>query len=366
MHGTTVARYHGSNDYGEEEGSMPELIWDGKYDEHGRRKGPLRVALPFQTVETVNESSQQRQRSLDLFSSGRDPEWRNRLIWGDKKYVLPSLLSEFAGKVDLIYIDPPFATGQNFSIEVSLDGQEFVKEPSMIELLAYRDTWSKGYDSYLAWFHEAAAFLRDLLSDRGSLYVHVDYHVSPMLRLILDPLFGEGNLINEIAWYYKTGGMPEHLGFGRKHDTILFYAKQATTAIWHAQKEKSYLMHKYGFSNVEILTDDRGSYTMVNCRDVFDIPALRGNQPERVNFPTQKPEALLERIVNASSQGESIVLDCFCGSGTSAVVAEKLGRRWIAADLGRFAINTTRKRLLSIPNVKPFVVQNLGKYERQA
>src|SRR5690348_10065302 len=125
---------------------MPELVWDGKYDKEGRRVAPLRVALPFQTVETVNESAQQRQKSLDLFTAGRDSEWRNRLIWGDKKYVLPALLNELAGQVNLIYIDPPFFTGDDFSFEVTIEGEEFTKEPSAIEHKAYRDTWGVSPD----------------------------------------------------------------------------------------------------------------------------------------------------------------------------------------------------------------------------
>ena len=122
---------------------MAELIWDGKYDEHGNKRAPVRIELPFQTVETVNESVQERQRTLELSSSGNDPEWRNRLIWGDKKYVLPSLLPEFAGKVDLIYIDPPFDTGADFSFISNVPelGRNVQKEPSLLEQKAYRDTW---------------------------------------------------------------------------------------------------------------------------------------------------------------------------------------------------------------------------------
>jgi adenine specific DNA methylase Mod len=145
---------------------MPELNWEGKYDATGRRVPPLRLALPFQTVETVNESVQERQRSLDFFAGSRSPEWRNRLIWGDKKYVLPALRDEFAGTVDLIYIDPPFATGQDFSRSVTIDDEEFVKEPSMIEVKAYRDTWGRGIDSYLEWFATMAAFFVELLSEK--------------------------------------------------------------------------------------------------------------------------------------------------------------------------------------------------------
>src|SRR5438128_7597346 len=140
---------------------MTELTWDGKC-KNGKKQGPVKIALPFQTIETVNESVQERQRSLELFSAGREPEWRNRLIWGDKKYVLPSLVREFAGKVDLIYIDPPFDTGANFSYTAVIPdnpqapGDEptaFVKEPSILEQRAYRDTWGRGLDSYLEWFY---------------------------------------------------------------------------------------------------------------------------------------------------------------------------------------------------------------------
>lgn len=151
---------------------MTELIWDGKYVD-GKKQSPVRVALPFQTIETVNESSADRQRSLELFSSGLETEWRNRLIWGDKKYVLPSLLPEFAGKIDLIYIDPPFDTGADFSFTTTIPGSEeqFTKEPSILEQKAYRDTWGRGLDSYLQWFHETALLLDNLLSSDGSLYV---------------------------------------------------------------------------------------------------------------------------------------------------------------------------------------------------
>jgi adenine specific DNA methylase Mod len=154
---------------------MTELIWDGKYKD-GKKQGPVRIALPFQTIETVNESAQERQRSLELFSAGREPEWRNRLIWGDKKYVLPSLLPEFEGKVNLIYVDPPFDTGADFSYEAMIpdhpetdedESVSFLKQPSILEQKAYRDTWGRGLDSYLQWFYESLVFLRELLSEDG-------------------------------------------------------------------------------------------------------------------------------------------------------------------------------------------------------
>ncbi len=171
---------------------MPtELIWDGKYNADGTKKSPLRVELPFQTVETVNESAQERARQLDLFSIGQpSTEWRNRLIWGDKKYVLPSLLPEFAGKVDLIYIDPPFATGSDFSFQVEIDGESFIKEPSVIEQKAYRDTWGRGIDGYVTWLYETVIILRNLLSEKGSIYLHLDAKVNSYARMLLDEVFG--------------------------------------------------------------------------------------------------------------------------------------------------------------------------------
>jgi adenine-specific DNA-methyltransferase len=160
-----------------------ELIWDGKYDANGRRVAPLRVALPFQTVETVNESAQDRQKGFQFGAGFREEAWRNRLIWGDKKYVLPSLLPEFAGKVNLIYIDPPFDTGADFSFTATVpeepdgnngDGFTFTKEPSIIEHKAYRDTSGRGIESYLQWFYEASIMLHELLHENGSIYVHLE------------------------------------------------------------------------------------------------------------------------------------------------------------------------------------------------
>jgi adenine-specific DNA-methyltransferase len=201
---------------------VTELIWDGKYDKDGRRVAPLRVALPFQTVETVNESAQERQRSLDLFGAGRDPEWRNRLIWGDKKYVLPALLEEFAGRVDLVYIDPPFDTGADFSFHLQVDGSDFTKEPSVVEQKAYRDTWGRGLESYLQWFYEGAVTLRDLLSTRGSIYVHLDWHIAHYVKVVLDEIFGIETFKNEIVWR-RAHTHNDPGGYGRVHDTILYY-----------------------------------------------------------------------------------------------------------------------------------------------
>jgi adenine specific DNA methylase Mod len=209
---------------------MTELIWEGKYVD-GKRQSPVRVALPFQTIETVNESAADRKRTLELFSSGRETEWRNRLIWGDKKYVLPSLLPEFAGKVSLIYIDPPFDTGADFSFRATIpsrtDGEEgsFVKEPSIIEQKAYRDTWGRGLDSYLEWFHETALFLYDLLAVNGSVYVHLDWHVGHYAKAVLDEVFARDNFRSEIVWQKIRSSKAQSQRFGNVHDALLFYSK---------------------------------------------------------------------------------------------------------------------------------------------
>ncbi len=214
---------------------MTELLWDGKHKD-GKKQGPVRIPLPFQTIETVNESAQERQKSLQLFSAGREPEWRNRLIWGDKKYVLPSLLPEFAGKVKLIYIDPPFDTGANFSFTAVIPNQRetpdeestaFTKEPSIIEQKAYRDIWGRGLDSYLRWFHETVVMLRELLADGGSIYIHLDWHVGHYAKAVIDEVFGNDYFRSEIVWK-RTTSHSDATAYGSVHDTIFFYAAPGT------------------------------------------------------------------------------------------------------------------------------------------
>lgn len=417
-----------------------ELIWEGKYDANGRRVAPLRVQLPFQTVEMVNESAQERQKALSLFESPGAylaKEWRNRLIWGDKKYVLPALLAEFAGKVNLIYIDPPFDTGADFSFTATVpddpdasadDSFAFTKEPSIIEQKAYRDTWGRGLESYLQWFYETIVLLHELLHETGSIYVHLDYHVGHYAKLALDEVFGIDNFQSEIVWKRSSAHSDTKQGmtqYGRVVDTILFYTKSSTWT-WNQQHQAydaQYVEAKYSYSDpdgrrfksTDLTAAKPGgdteyewkgkrppkgrywAYSKANMQKMeaegrlhytttgfprlkhyldemagvplqnfwLDIPPINSQAIERVGYPTQKPEALLQRVINVSSNETDLVLDIFGGSGTTAAVAEKLRRRWITCDLGRFAINTTRKRLLSVPEVRPFVVQNLGKYERQ-
>jgi DNA modification methylase len=417
---------------------MPELIWDGKFDAAGRKVAPPRMVLPFQTVETVNESAQERQRTLDFFASEQRAEWRNRLIWGDKKYVLPSLLAELSGAVDLIYIDPPFATGADFSLPIKLEASSFTKEPSVIEQKAYRDTWGVSnedrrrgvtpYDRYVRWIYDTVTVLRDLLTEQGSIYVHIGPNVNHLVRSCLDEIFGVANFRAEIIWkrtsaHSDVGQGARHLG--RIHDSILLYTA-SDQFVWHqphAEHGEKYVASHYpyveeGTGRRYGLWDVTGPggaakgnphyeifgitkywrYSQANMakkiadgrviqpspgaipREIkyldesrgtaigsiwTDINPINSQAIEDSGYPTQKPEALLERILEMSSDPTQLVLDCFCGSGTTGVVAEKLGRRWVMCDLSRFGVHTARKRLLSIADVRPFVVQNLGKYERQ-
>jgi adenine-specific DNA-methyltransferase len=366
------------------------------------------MALPFQTVETVNESAQDRQRGFQFGATFREEAWRNRLIWGDKKYVLPSLLPEFAGEVNLIYIDPPFDTGADFSFTATVpddpetDGDDsftFTKEPSIIEHKAYRDTWGRGLDSYLQWFYETALLLHELLHENGCLYVHLDSHVVHHVKTILDEVFGSDHFRNEIIWK-RASTVKGNFGQGSKlwspnTENVLFYTKgdeytfrpvfvpytdkyietffryrepdgrryRLISMIGPGGEAKGNPIYevmgvkrpwRYSKDKMKKLIEDRlvvqTSPSSVPQRKQYledgkgvavqtlwdDIEALSPSATERVGYATQKPEALLERILNASSNETDLVLDCFVGSGTTAAVAEKLGRRWIACDLGRF------------------------------
>jgi adenine specific DNA methylase Mod len=368
---------------------MTELIWDGKYKD-GKKVTPVRIALPFQTIETINESAQQRQKTLDFFAAepqaDYNKDWRNRLIWGDKKYVLPSLLPEFAGKVNLIYIDPPFNVGADFSFTATIadnpeteedETAKFIKQPSIIEQKAYRDTWGKGLDSYMQWFHESALLLKDLLAQDGSIFIHLDWHIGHYAKTILDEVFGYENFINEITWWYKNKfqfSFSKHLP--TETESIYWYSKSKEYTINHQKipnpnpRKQNKVTWDAVAKKMVTVKDEKGKVVYYDSTEkmvgtMWEIPRVNSVANERLNYETQKPEQLLERIIKLGSDEDNLILDCFCGSGTTAAVAEKLNRKWITCDLGRFAIHTTRKRLLGIDGVKPFIVQNLGKYERQ-
>ena len=288
----------------------------------------------------------------------------NLLLHGDNKEVLPALLiGGFRGKVDLVYIDPPFDSGADYVRKVQLRGREEKlsgEEKSFLEQTQYEDMWAAdGY--YLQFMYERLILLRELLSDQGSIYLHCDWHKNHHLRCLMDEVFGEWNFVNEIVWNYVSGGIGNRK-FAQKHDVIYMFSK-GDNYIFNIQKERT--TKEYSADKIE--TDEKGefvwyirpgtnskvpdgvkSYLDKHVQDVWQIPIVNPQAKERCDYPTQKPEALLERIIKASSNKNSIVLDCFCGSGTTAAVAEKLGRRWIVADMNKGAIQTTMQRLNKI------------------
>ena len=384
-----------------------ELIWDGKNSEVAN------VVLPFQYIEQVDEPRQESNQQMGLFAlndMGRQASgWSNKLIWGDNKLVLSSLKNgalrkeiEDNGGIKLIYIDPPFDVGADFSFDIEIDNEDVTKKPSIIEEIAYRDTWGKGANSFLSMIYERLRLMKDLLADDGSIYVHCDWRVNSSLRLILDEIFGKENYRNEVIWCYDKWVAPSK-DFQKNHDNILKYSKSDTfisntlreiddkrqitldrgyTTNLLKNGERQLIVYK-GQENKpniqELIKSDKFVRVLYKepdgnpIKDYWVMNILHPKAVERIGYPTQKPEALLERIIKASSNKNDIVADFFCGSGTTLAVAEKLGRKWIGCDLGRFGIHTTRKRLINVQRAlksdnKPyrsFEILNLGKYERQ-
>ncbi|HPS72031.1 MAG TPA: site-specific DNA-methyltransferase [Bacteroidales bacterium] len=373
-----------------------ELVWNGKTSE------TTNVVLPFQIIEQVDEPRSEKEIRLqtslfDLDVRGRQLKgWTNKLIWGDNKLILSSLKNgplrqeiQEQGGIKLIYIDPPFDVGADFSMNIEVGEEEFTKKPGVLEELAYRDTWGKGADSFIAMIYERLSLMRDLLAEDGSIYVHCDYRVSGYLRLVLDELFGKELIKNEVVWYYQNGGGRSTTWFNRKHDIIFWYTK-SKNYVYNGKAAGEKRNTDEGSFGGYFKTDENGRrYQEVrasgkiykyyvdelkNADDVWDIPIIsQRDLTERIGYPTQKPEVLLERIVKASSNEGDIVADFFVGSGTTLAVAEKLGRKWIGSDLGKFSIHTTRKRMIGVQrelakagkDFRAFEILNLGKYERQ-
>ena len=368
-----------------------ELVWNGKTNE------VCNIVLPFQVIEQVDEPRAEKDTSFqktlfDLDPRGRQLKgWTNKLIWGDNKLILSSLKNgplreeiEEQGGIKLIYIDPPFDVGANFSMDIAIGGDTFTKNPNILEEIAYRDTWGKGADSFIAMIYERLVLMRDLLAEDGSIYVHCDWRVNGFVRLVLDEVFGKGQFCNEIIWFYPDSPGRPYDRFSPKHDNIirfsktsnfLFNADAVRIPILDASKERyktpRYLINSQG-KRFEYTGGDAAEKGKIP-ETVWQISVVKGNSDEKAGYPTQKPEALLERIIKASSNEGDLVADFFCGSGTIAAVAEKLGRKWIVADLGKFAIHTTRKRMIGVQrqlkaegkDYRAFEILNLGKYERQ-
>lgn len=335
---------------------FPELRWTGKR--------PYRSTqyYPAQLRETYGEEQN---------------GWINKIFWGDNLQVMSHLLKEYRGQIDLIYIDPPFDSKADYKKKIDLKGVgKAESDSSSFEEKQYGDIWTN--DEYLQFMYERLILLRELLSDSGTIYLHCDWHKAGFLRCMMDEVFGSNNFINEIVWGYEDIGSRAVKYFKRKHDTILMYQKSAS-------EERVFNIIRKRLSESTIKRyrpyfDEEGKITYRSLKEsnpgVFaklkgipedldtpwldinngaplsdwwvDISALKNGFAEATGYPTQKPEALIERIIKASTNPGDLVFDCFMGSGTTQAVAMKLGRRFIGADINLCAIQTTTKRLLSI------------------
>lgn len=374
-----------------------ELLWNGKTNE------VTNVVLPFQTIEQIDEPREGEFGNLGtLFdTTGRQVTgWTNKLIWGDNKLILSSLKNgpmrkeiEAQGGLKLIYIDPPFDVGADFSMNIEIgddnEKENFTKKPSVIEEVAYRDTWGKGADSFIAMIYERLKLMHDLLAEDGSIYVHCDWRLSAYMRIILDEIFGKPNFRNEIVWHYQQGTKPEK-DFGRKHDIIFRYSK-SDVVIFNQFKlpttdpdrykhddgdGRKYVLGGSGMKVKYYAEEARpidDVWTWLDQHDPNRVLQVNPSGSERIDYPTQKSERLLERIIKSSSNEGDLIADFFCGSGTTLSVAEKLNRKWIGTDLGKFGIHTSRKRMIGVQRelkkagkgFRAFEILNVGKYERE-
>ena len=315
-------------------------------------------------------------------------EWMNRLVYGDNLLAMQALLAgdeasglpSLRGKVDLIYIDPPFDSKADYRTKINLPGADIEQKPTVIEQFAYADTWKDGTVSYLKMLYPRLMLMRELLSEKGSIYVHIDWHVGHYVKIILDDIFGKDKLLNELMWCYSIGGKGDRF-FGRKHDVIYFYSK-SSNYIFNG-KDKLVVTERKENSHMRLKIDSDGrayqEKTDKKSGKIYryyvdegkipndywtDIEQLNREDAERIGYATQKPQRLLERIIAASSNEGDLVCDFFGGSGTTAAVAERLGRRWITTDIGKPATLVMRKRFID-QEVKPFLYQAIGDYQKE-
>ncbi len=421
-----------------------ELVWDGKTN------AITDVALPFQIIEQVDEPRSESliKQQMDLFDmrTGRQLKgWSNKLIWGDNKFVLASLKNgsireeiQKNGGIKLVYIDPPFDVGADFTLTVDIGDELFEKAPSVLEEIAYRDTWGKGEDSFLSMIYERLQLIHSVMSEDGSLFLHCDIRTVSSLKTICSEIFGQENFRNQITWLRTSAGKPTSNNLPINSDYLLWFTKTndyqwspMTSELTNEDKEtfnkddndgrglyntQPIINPAYRPNLIYTYVDQQGKewappkkgwrfneermrelekqgrlyFTENSIREKYYLSErmakgkqlsnvwtdISGNSvassSEGVGYPTQKPEELLKRIINSCTKPGDIVADFFCGSGTTAAVAEKLGRKWITSDLGKFAVHTTRKRLINVQRElknsnkdwRAFEILNLGKYER--
>ncbi len=349
---------------------LPRIVDEGKKEvEQILERLSSNNKLGLQTNELVLPAKD----TQGLFQ-GKMPEinedgWLNRLIYGDNLLAMQALLAgdeesgleSMRGKIDLIYIDPPFDSKADYRTKVTLPGVDLQQKPTVIEQFAYADTWKDGTVSYLKMLYPRLALMRELLSDKGSIYVHIDWHVGHYVKILLDDIFGKDNFRNEIIWGYQWGGVGKR-EFAKKHDDIYFYSKSEKWIFNEKDLREPYLTRDTRWHN-----NEGGKLLRDLWMDIpwDDIPVINTMSTERTGYFTQKPIKLVERIVKASSNEKSIIADFFAGSGTVGTVAEKFGRKWIMSDLGKPATLVTRKRLID-HNAKPFLYQSIGDYQKEA
>ena len=423
------------------ESRQVELLWNGKTTKTSN------IVLPFQSIEHIDEPRSEEkiefQRSLFDTSGQRVQGWSNKLIWGDNKFVLSSLQSgplreeiEANGGIKLIYIDPPFDVGADFNTTIEIGDSSFEKAPTVLEEIAFRDTWGKGQDSFLAMIYDRLKLMHSLLADDGSIVVHCDSRISYSLRAVLNEIFNIKNFKNEIVWERSASGKTSSENFPKDVDYLLWYTKSdkyTFNPVFKPLSKTTLDMYKFddndgrgkyryfplnnpsaptpglvyeyidnngkkwqppkkGWRMVEeklkaLENDGRLELTKTSLQEKSywnerksegkmannlwdDISNLQGSNKEILGYPTQKPEKLLERVINAFSNSGDIISDFFVGSGTTASVAEKLNRKWLTSDIGRFSINTTRKRMIQVQREKKeneedfrsFEIYSIGSY----
>jgi len=412
---------------------LPEVVASGKKELEkilGRAESDNKMLL--QTNEYVLPTRDKTGLFTGQIREWESGAWFNRLIHGDNLFAMQALLTgdkatglpSMRGKIDLIYIDPPFDSKADYRTKITLPGGDIEQKPSVIEQFAYSDTWADGTISYLKMLYPRLCLMKELLSEQGSIYVHCDWHAGHYLKVIMDDIFGKSNFVNEIVWQ-RTGAQNNAGAFGVNNDLIMFYGKNSSR-IWNeifteytdehleeyfkkdkngrwyrlnnptGQGEQNHLRdfgrglippprgRHWSISQEQIdkwKEEDRIVFTKngypfikkyveeldgISLQTIWTDCIPPRKSKELVNYATQKPEKLLERIIKASSNENSIVADFFGGSGTTAAVAEKLGRRWIISDIGKPATMIMRKRFIDIPECKPFLYHAIGDYSREA
>lgn len=373
---------------------LPKIVAEGKKEvEKIFERLESNNKITLQTNEYVLPVIKDHNLFTGEYQDINDHNWFNRHCYGDNLMVMQALLTgdkstglpSMRGKIDLIYIDPPYDSKADYRTKITLPSGDIDLKPTVLEQFAYSDTWKEGTVSYLKNLYPRLYLMRELLSDKGSIYVHLDWHVCHYVKLIMDEIFGKDVFKNEIIWSYSRWANVSQ-SFQRMHDNILFYTKNSQ-AIFNEQRVQ--LDEKRKRNLVQIIDGKK-----VSMRDEFgnvvyreqtdkpvsdfwdetefyknteiwdDIYQVGKNGKERLNYDTQKPESLLERIIKASSNEDSIVADFYAGSGTTGAVAEKLGRKWIMSDLGKPANMIMRKRLID-QEAKPFLYQAVGDYQKE-